>query len=69
MYLWVPTPCLNAFWHGRPLNFLEMFLVIVGSAMVTSTDGQVSKGRGMGGKFLPKLSLHKRSVLQHHAFE
>ncbi len=18
MYLWNPTPCLNAFWHGRP---------------------------------------------------
>ncbi len=17
MYLWIPTPCLNAFWHGR----------------------------------------------------
>ncbi len=43
--------------------FTEMFLVIVCSAMNTSTDRQVSKGRGMGGKFLPKLSLHKARVM------
>ncbi len=28
MYVWIPTPCLNAFWHGCPfilLHFLEVF--------------------------------------------
>ncbi len=28
MYLWIPTPCLNAFWHGRPyIFFLEPAVV------------------------------------------
>ncbi len=32
MYLWIPTPCLNAFWHGRPyilLHFWKCFYYFV----------------------------------------
>ncbi len=28
MYLWIPTPCLNAFWHGQAKS-----IVVVGSAI------------------------------------
>ncbi len=24
---WICTPCLNAFWHGRPYILLQMFLL------------------------------------------
>ncbi len=32
MYLWTPTHCLNAFWHGRPyilLHFWKCFIIFV----------------------------------------
>ncbi len=25
MYLWIPTPCLNAFWHVRPYILLHFW--------------------------------------------
>ncbi len=31
MYLWIPTPCLNAFWYGRPyilLHFWKCFCLV-----------------------------------------
>ncbi len=28
MDLWIPTPCLNAFWHGRPYIPLHFVCVV-----------------------------------------
>ncbi len=25
MYLWIPKPCLNTFWHGRPYILLHIW--------------------------------------------
>ncbi len=29
MYLWIPTPCLNAFWHDCPYILLHVFIIFV----------------------------------------
>ncbi len=37
MYLWIPTPCLNAFWHAVPTSlyiFNDIVFIIVGYTRV-----------------------------------